>query len=188
MEHAEVGTVEQRWFTLAHRDDDGDRIGDQAPRREQERLGAGRVEQVCVVDGQEKRPIVGVRRQQAQRSSPGREPVPRGGGRKRKGTLERRRLRGRDAVDRAERRPQQFGEAGEWHLRLGLDAARTENTHRCRAGDRVLEQRGLADPRLPHQREHATPPAPRLREQPVDGQPLLFAAQQHAPILATRLP
>ena len=59
---------------------------------------------------------------------------------------------------------------------------------RASTRDRVLEQRRLADARLTYEREHATTAVARLRQEPVDGQPLRLAAQEHGSILATRLP
>ena len=53
---------------------------------------------------------------------------------------------------------------------------------------RVLEQRRLPDPGLADEREHAAAAVPRLRKQAVDRQPLLVAAEQHAPILTSRAP
>jgi hypothetical protein len=74
-QHAEVGAVEQRRLALAYRKDERDRVGDQPPGREQQRLGARPVEEVGVVHQQGEGRLLGTRGQQAQRRRPDREAV-----------------------------------------------------------------------------------------------------------------
>ena len=54
-----------------------------------------------------------------------------------------------------EDRPQQLMQAGEGQLGLSLDAGAREHAHPVGARQRALQQRGLADPRLAAQHEHA---------------------------------
>ena len=102
-------------------------IGQQPPGREQHRRAGGPVEQMGVVDQQHDRRLVRVGGEQAQRGRADREPVLRGRRPERQRTGERRGLRRRDAVERAERGAQQLGEPGERDRRLGLDAARPQD-------------------------------------------------------------
>jgi hypothetical protein len=52
----------------------------------------------------------------------------------------------------------------------------------------MFEQGGLPDPRLSDERDHATATVPRLRQQTIERQPLLFAAQKHSPSLTVASP
>ena len=54
-----------------------------------------------------------------------------------------------------EERPQQLMQPGEGQLGLSLDAGAREHAHPVGARQRALQQRGLADPRLAAQHEHA---------------------------------
>ena len=163
-------------------------IGSATSRRtaKQQRLGARAVEQVRVVDEQRERRLLGVGGEQAQRRGADREAVARGRRAERERAPERGRLRPGDPVERAERRAQQLGEPRERDLGLRLDAARAQHAHPPGLPGRVLEQRGLADPGLADEREHAALAVPRLGQEPVERQPLLVAAEQHLPILTVR--
>jgi len=54
----------------------------------------------------------------------------------------------RQAVERAERGLKQLVQAGKGDVGLELDAPRGQHVHAAGAGDRVLDQRRLADPRV----------------------------------------
>src|SRR5205814_517088 len=111
------------------------------------------------------------------------EPVLRIGGAEGERARKRLRLRRRDALDRRQRRTHQLGEARERNLRLRLDPACAQDPHSGRLPDGVLEQRGLADPGLAHERERPAAACARLVEEAVEREPLFLAAEQHGAIL-----
>ena len=152
-ERRQIGAVEQRRLALANRDQDRDRVGDQPPDGEQQRLGARAVEPVGVVDQHRDRPLLGVGGEQAERRRADREALLGAGRPERERALERDRLRLRDPVEHPERRAQQLEQRRERDLRLGLDPAGAQQLHPARSARGVLEQRGLADPRLADERQ-----------------------------------
>ncbi len=93
---------------------------------------------------------------------------------------ERRRLRRRDPVEHAERRPQQLDSpANGTSASDSIPRARSTRMPSAASG-RVLEQGSLSDPRLADEREDAASADPRIREQMVESEPLRVAANQHS--------
>jgi hypothetical protein len=176
-------SVDERGPTLAHRQHDRDRLGEQAAEREAERVRARAVQPVRVVDEHGHRLLLGVRGEQAERRRADREPV--AGARRAEGerALERRRLRLRDPVEAGQRRPEQLVQPGERDLRLRRDPAGTQQAHPRRPRRRVLEQRGLADPRLADERQHAAASLARVSEQALQRVLLRVATEEHTSIL-----
>ena len=79
----------------------------------------------------------------------------------------------------AEQRPQQLDQPGEDDLSLGLHAVHPEYQHAVGAGNRVVDQRGLADPRLAEQQQRAARSGTRVVEQPVESRSLRLTPNQH---------
>ena len=165
-------------------EDERDRIRQEPPRGEQQRLRARAIEPVRVVHEQRERTILRACGQQAERRGPDRKAV----------------AGAAPARARARPRARSPAAAGSGPTRRAPDAAarpgprtgsppRTRSRGQCRIRipsallGRVFEQGGLADARLADEREHAAAAFPRLRKQAIERQPLVFAAQQHQSIL-----
>ena len=114
----QVRAVEQRGLALTNREQHRDRISHQPSDGEQQRLGAGAVEPLGVVDQHGDRALLGVGGEQAERRRADREALLRPGRPERERALERERLRLRDAVEHPERRAQQLEQRRERDLRL----------------------------------------------------------------------
>ena len=153
-ERGQAGSVEQGRLALTHRDQDRDRVGHQPAEGEQERLRARSVQPLSVVDDHRHRSLLGVGREQAERRGAECEAVLRRPGPQGQGTFQRHGLGFRDLVEQHQSRADEFQQGPERDLCLGLDAARTQQLHPVGPADRELEQRGLADPRLPGQGQH----------------------------------
>ena len=176
--------IELPRIAVARPDEHRDRIGLQSPRDEHERLGRRAVEPVRVVDDAQQRLRVGGRREQAQDRHRDEEAVLDALVRQPEGAPQRGALHVGQLAGAVEERPQQLMQPGEGQLGLGLDAGAGEHPHAVRPRQRVLQQRGLADPGVAAQRR-ACRCASRLAasEQAVDGRALALSAQQHGPTL-----
>jgi hypothetical protein len=139
---------------------------------------------VGVVDQHRDRLLIGERGQQAQRRRPDREPVIRDAGLQRQRRGQRRSLRLGNLVQAAQRGPDQLEQRAERHLRLLLDAAGAQQPHPARLPGGVAEQRRLADPRFPREREQRAGARSRQGERLLDLPPLLLPPQ-HAAIVGT---
>ena len=134
----------------AHAEQHDDRVGREPSRGEDERARRRRVGEVQVVDDDGDRPVLGVPADQAQHRRADREPVAPVGAADGAGSAsaadERVRLHRGDAVERAQRGPQQLQQRGERDLALGLEPGRAQHAA-CRPAplDGVVEQGGLAD-------------------------------------------
>ena len=72
----------------------------------------------------------------------------------------------------------------ERHIGLEFHSARRQDPHRSRLADSVLEQGGLADPRLPANQQARARAEPRRGQGLVDRKQLRLSAQQHRPSLS----
>ena len=140
-----------------------DRVGREPARGEHQRVDGGTVGDVEVVDHDGDRAVLGVAAEQAQHGGADREPV----------AASRRRAAApgsASAADSAsactagipssaaERRTHQLQEHAERDLALRLETGRAQDPHLGEPRHGVLEQRGLADPRLADESEHAARP------------------------------
>ena len=182
----QIGPVEKRRVAVADRDQDRDRVGHQPAEREQQRLRARAVEPVGIVDQDRHGALLGVRREQAEGGRPDREPLLSRAAPQRERTFERNSLWLRDPIEHRQRRPQQLEQSGERNLGLGLDPARAQDAHPGGAGSRVVEQRRLPDPRLPHQRKRRAGARARALERPLDRLALPVTTDQHHRSQTTR--
>ena len=176
----QVGAVEQRRLVLAHGEQDGDRVGDQPPDGEQQRLGARAVEPVRVVDEHEQRSWLrrGSRAGSASlrrlRSGPARAP-----GRRASAPASAAACGSgiRSSATSAGRSSSSSPAKGTCASDSMPRARRTRHARRRLA--RVVEQRRLADARLADQREHAALAGAGVGQQPVERPALDLAPQQH---------
>ncbi len=118
LERRQARAVEQRGVPLSHGEHDRHRIREQPANGEQERLGAGRVKPVGVVDERQHRTLLGVGGEQAQRRSADREAVRATAWPQRERAPERSGLRGRHAFERPEGGAQELQQPRERHGRL----------------------------------------------------------------------
>ncbi len=89
----------------------------------------------------------------------------------------------RQFVGEVDDRPQQLVQPRERQLRLGFDPGAREHPHPLGPRHRVLQQGGLADPRLAPHDEGAAARLPGRIEQAIDRLALALTAQQHGPTL-----
>src|SRR3954451_7835038 len=140
-----------------------------------------------VVDDQRQWRLLREEREQTERRGADGEALgPRRRRAERKGTGQRLRLSRRDPVEMPERGREQLREPGERNLGLGLDPARANHAHAVSLRRRVVEQRGLADPRLADEREHSAAAVARLREEA--GEPPPFGGARGPPRGGGRAP
>ena len=81
--------------------------------------------------------------------------------------------------ERPERGAQQRQQPAERHADLGLQPAGAQHGHPLGAPDRVLQQRGLADPRLAPEYLHRGAPHSDAGQPLIDHFTLAVAAQKH---------
>ena len=176
--------VDPRRLAGAHGEQHRDGVGEQPPRRERQRRGRRPVEPLDVVGEHEHRPLLGQRRQQAQRGGADQLRLRPRARHEPQRALERDPLRRRQPLALVEHRPQQLVQAAERDLDLRLHPAHPQ--HRGGPGARrgVLEQRGLADPRLAAQDQHPALAVTSTSHQPLDALALRVTAQEHGPILS----
>jgi hypothetical protein len=135
-----------------------DGVGQQPPRHERQHLRGGPVQPLRVIDQAQQRPVLRRLRQQSQHRQPDQEPVRRTPGAHPERDPQRVALRGRQALQPVQQRRAQLMQAGEGQLHLRFHPGGPGHPHIRRRPDHVLQQRGLAHPRLaPH---HQRPPAP----------------------------
>src|SRR5262249_59991532 len=112
----EVGAVEQRGLARACRDQDADRVGEQAAEGEQQGAGGRGVERLGVVDQEEQRLLLRVGRKKAQRGGADCEAVACPPGTQGERAAKRLGLRLRDLVDDGQRGAQKREAPAERHL------------------------------------------------------------------------
>ena len=163
---------------LAGGEHQSNRIGQEPPRDERERLGRLAVEPVGIVDDTEHRALVGRHRQQAQDGEADQEPVGRSSVRQSERRPRRVALRIRQRVQAVEQRRTQLVERGERELHLGLDAGGADHLASHGRVHQVLEQRALADAGITTHHEHAALPGSNRVDQLVECSALLRAADE----------
>ena len=184
--HRQAGVDEDGRLPRPHRGQHEDRIGQQPPAGERERLGRGPVEQVRVVDDQPDGTALAAAAQQAQHRGADREPVGDRPLAQRQGDTQGLGLRRRQPVEVVGGHPEQLRQAAERHVLLGLGTGRPEQRHAGRRAERVVGDRGLADARLAAQDEHAAASQPRSGDQAVDDVPLGGPPDQHRKSVGSR--
>ena len=155
------------------------RLGEQPPRHEHQRLRRGPVQPLRIVDHAQQRPILRNLGEQAQGRQADQQPI-----RHRAGTQPERggegiALRTGDPIEPVEHRPAQLVQGAEGQLPLGLHSHRAKQGHVRRRSDHVLQERGLADPRLAPHEQRATASGSRVLEQPIDDRGFVSPIAQH---------
>ena len=115
------------------------------------------IEPVCVVDNRQKRPLLGRLGQQAEDRQTHQERIGWKAGAEPKRHGERFLLGHGQSVHEAEERETQLLNRRERQLHLRFDASRPDDPELAPSLDRVLEERGLADPGLAVHDQHAAP-------------------------------
>ena len=163
-----------------HGEDHHDGVGVQAAG--QERQGGGRlvIQPVRVVDQAEQRLGRGAGGQQPQRREPDQEAVGRRTVLQPEGQPERGALRRRKLTGRGQARPEQLVQGGEAELHLALNPADPGNLEVRGGGRQVVQQRGLADPRLAPENERAAQPSTGRTHELV--QPFTFDGPPYQPL------
>ena len=132
-----------------------DRLRPQPARDEREDLRRGAVEPLLVIDDAHQRPVPGHLGQQAQGGQADQEPVRRQAGAEAERGPQRVALRRRQTVQVVQHRRAQLVQRRERQLHLRLDAPRVCYPAARRLPGQVLQQRGLAHPRLAVHHESA---------------------------------
>ena len=144
----QAGGVDPARLVEPRGDDEDEALRAQAPRGEQHRAQRLVVEPVRVVDHGEHRLVLGRRREQAEDAGGDGEGVVRRRRLERERRAERLGLDLGDPVAQVQDRAEQRVQARVGQVALGLVAAGAQDEEPVGGGDRVLEQRRLADPRL----------------------------------------
>ena len=156
-----------------------DRLRQQPPRHEHERLRRGAIKPLRVINHTHKRLLLGHLRQQAQHRQPDQKPIRRVPRPQPERHAQRVLLRGRKPVQPIEHRRAQLLQGRERELHLRLDTDRPHDPEPRRGPDRGLQQRRLADPRLAAHHQHPALPTTHRLKQPIQRLALAAPAVQH---------
>jgi len=165
----------------AHREDQRDRLRQQAARDERERLRRGLVQPLRVIDHADKWSLLGHIGQQAQYRQPHQEPVRRAASAQPRRRAQRVALRAGKVIQVIQHGPAQLMQPREGQLHLRLHAGRPGDPAVRRTPHHELQQRRLARPRLTPQHQHRAPTGPRISHQPIKRPALTTAAPQSRP-------
>ena len=136
---------------VAYRKNAGHRLREKPPRNEGEHLRGGAVEPLRIVDHAHERPALGCLCEQAEHSQAQKEAVRWGPGMDPERRAERVTLRSRQGVQQVQHGRQELMEGCERKLHLGLDPRCRHHAAVGNLVQQIVQQRGLADPRLPAQ-------------------------------------
>ena len=168
---------------VPHREEHHHAVGLQPARGEQQRIGGGCVEPVCVVDDDEHRLELrglGQHRQgrdrHEERVDPAHVATAECG-------AERVGLRGGDPLDQREHGPQETVEGGEGERGLGLQSPGPQDQHPARGSGHVVEQRGLADAGIAMEHQGTGPARTRLVDEREQRGPFDVPPVQHVSTL-----
>jgi hypothetical protein len=141
-------------------------------------MSGGAIEPLCVIDHAEQRLLLGDRRQQAQHCQPDQEAIGRLPGAQSERHAERLALRLGNPGQPIEHWRAHLLQGGERELHLRLDADRAYDPEPRRRRDRVLQERGLAHPRLAPHHQHAAAPCARILQQAIQHLALAAPAEE----------
>ena len=176
----DVVGCERAALAVAGGEHDGDPVGAQPPRGDQDRVRGGLVEPLRVVDDAQHGRVLGGLGQHRQGRQRHQERLHRDVVLLAERGPQRAGLRSREPVEGAEHGTQQPVQRGERQRRLGLQALRAQHPH-VAAGvrDEVLEQRGLPHPGLPVQQQGSGPAPAGVLDERGEASPLGVPPVQH---------
>jgi len=160
-------------------DQQADRVAREPARDEPQGVRALVVEPLHVVDQADQAGAAGRLGEDRQYRQRDEERIVAGGRPEPQRAAQRGRLLVGQAGELPEYRTQQLVHAAPGEPGLELHSGRTQYRQPTGRAGRVLQQRGLADPRRPGQQEDAALPGPHLVERPGDPQALRVAPDQH---------
>ena len=170
---AQLGQRARLELTLTRSEQHRHSLGVQPPRGEHQRLLRVVVNPLRVVDDAKQRPLLGHLREQREHRERNTVQIRRGVLAQPERALQRRRLRSRDPLERAQRGPEELVERGVRQPRLRLDPPGLERGHVARFCSRLVQKRRLARPRLADDEQGAATPIPGCLQQRAHA--LLFA-------------
>jgi hypothetical protein len=179
LELGEPGRVEPAHVAAARGHQQRDRLGLEAPRGEDERLGRRRVEPLGVVDAAQHRAALARLGEEAEQAGRDQEAVAHGVEAQPQRAAQGRRLGRGQALEEVQARAHELVHARERQLVLGLDADAAQQRHVRGAVGGVLEQRALADPGLAAQHERGAALAACALQQRIEGRLLRLAPDEH---------
>ncbi len=170
----------ERAFAVPGGEEQHDALRLQSAGGEQQCLGGRAVQPLRIVDQAQQRLLGGQFGEQPEDGQAGQQPVAGAVLGESERALQGAALRPRQSGDPFEAGREQQAEPREGQFGLALHPGRPDRPERlpCLPG-RVLQQRALADPRLPAQDEHPAPAVPRPSQQPVDHTLLVRPPVQH---------
>ena len=164
---------------VTRHEDHRDRLRQQPPRHEHERLRRGLIKPLRVINHTHKRPLLGHLREQAQHRQPHQKPIRRVPRPQPERYPERVLLRGRKPLQPIQHRRAQLLQGRERELHLRLHTHRPHDPEPRRGPDRRLQQGRLADPSLPANHQHPALSPSHRRKQPLQRLALAAPAVQH---------
>src|SRR4051794_14007528 len=175
---AELGEARERVDRLPSREDDHDLLRQQATRHEREHARRGAVEPLRIIDETEKRLLFSHLRQQVEDREPDEKRIRRPSRAQAKRNFHRLSLRIRQVLDEIEARRAQLLERREREFHLPFDSVGASDPEVRSRPNRILEQGGLADARVPVYDEDAAVAVPRGSQQAVEPLALALPAKQ----------
>jgi len=181
LELGQPGAVHRGGLPRPRGDDDGHGVGEQPPRGEDERARRRPVEPLEVVHEHDDGALLGEHAEQPERRRADEVPLAGVHHGQSEGAAQRRRLRCGQPVEDLHDGPQERVQPAEGDVHLRLDAARAEHERVVGRLGRVLEDGGLADPRLPSQHERGALARAGAGQDAVDHVALAVAAEEGHP-------
>ena len=168
----------ERLDRLPRREDHRDLLGQKAAGHERQHTRRRTVEPLRIVDDTEERLLVGRLRQQVEDREPDEERIRRPARAQPERNFQGVALGIRQALHEVETRRAQLVERRERKFHLPLDSDRAGDPEARSRFDRIVEQRGLTDARLPVDRQHAALPVARRRQHAVEHVALALPSEQ----------
>ena len=173
-------SLEAPLLPLPCRDQHSDRFRQQTAGHEDKRVGRGPIQPLGVVDQAKDRAVTRRLSEQAEERERAQETIVHLIGGQAERGAKRRRLRSGQTVDKRHARPDELMQRGERKLVLGLHAGAPKDLGLRGSTGAELEQRRLADARLPAKHQNTAPSLHGVRHQRFDLLLLGLASDNHA--------
>ena len=173
-------SLEAPLLPLPCRDQHSDRFRQQTAGHEDKRVGRGPIQPLGVVDQAKDRAVTRRLSEQAEERERAQETIVHLIGGQAERGAKRRRLRSGQTVDKRHARPDELMQRGERKLVLGLHAGAPKDLGLRGNTGAELEQRRLADARLPAKHQNTAPSLHGVRHQRFDPLALGLASDNHA--------